>query len=348
MGFLYILSYISLLLQIIFATISIAAGLYYVAELVEEYTVIAKKIILMMIFSTAVIHIFLVIFDSFPWLMILCGLLAQGVHALIMKNFPYVQFLSFSFLGSVILLIINNYLAFTYFASHYYMLSEVIAYFTICLWLVPFALFVSLSANDNVLPTVNERSHLLNLAATAMGLPFNTETGIKICGTRKSIYMNYRRIIQKLIGTTKIIGIPELCLQMGLPSGVQEAATEKLPKYLEYMTKIKQTVDREHPQYAGIVLYQIAKQRKVKVSRMRFTQACNLRSEQWKILEDSWEKYEKNSKANELPRAKENTTEDVEMKCEGKKEASTGLESEDYEVWKERILARAYENLRRK
>ena len=31
--------------------------------------------------------------------------------------------------------------------------SQVLAYFTICLWLVPFALFVSLSANENTLPT---------------------------------------------------------------------------------------------------------------------------------------------------------------------------------------------------
>lgn len=39
---------------------------------------------------------------------------------------------------------------------------QVMAYFTLCLWLVPFALFVSLSANDNVLPTSNERTHLLS------------------------------------------------------------------------------------------------------------------------------------------------------------------------------------------
>lgn len=35
---------------------------------------------------------------------------------------------------------------------------QVIGYFTLCLWLVPFALFVSLSANDNVLPTVTEKA----------------------------------------------------------------------------------------------------------------------------------------------------------------------------------------------
>ena len=36
------------------------------------------------------------------------------------------------------------------------------AYFTLCMWLLPFAFFVSLSANENVLPTVNERRPLLS------------------------------------------------------------------------------------------------------------------------------------------------------------------------------------------
>ena len=38
---------------------------------------------------------------------------------------------------------------------------QVMAYFTICMWLVPFAFFVSLSANENVLPTLGERRHLM-------------------------------------------------------------------------------------------------------------------------------------------------------------------------------------------
>ena len=37
-----------------------------------------------------------------------------------------------------------------------------LAYFTICLWLVPFAFFVSLSANENVLPTMAEKRPLLS------------------------------------------------------------------------------------------------------------------------------------------------------------------------------------------
>ena len=34
--------------------------------------------------------------------------------------------------------------------------SEIASFFGVCVWLVPFALFVSLSASDNVLPTVGE------------------------------------------------------------------------------------------------------------------------------------------------------------------------------------------------
>jgi hypothetical protein len=36
------------------------------------------------------------------------------------------------------------------------------AYFTLCLWTVPFAFFVSLSANENVLPTMSETRPLLS------------------------------------------------------------------------------------------------------------------------------------------------------------------------------------------
>ncbi len=54
-----------------------------------------------------------------------------------------------------VLVIVNHYLAFQYFADVWHPFSEVIAYFTMCLWLVPFGFFISLSANDNILPTTH-------------------------------------------------------------------------------------------------------------------------------------------------------------------------------------------------
>ncbi|XP_052899367.1 protein TEX261 isoform X2 [Anopheles moucheti] len=153
MSFLGLLSYVSLLVQICFATVSIAAGLYYLAELVEEYTVMAKKVISWMVGVTATLYVIFIFTENFSWTMLLCGLGAQILHGLILTDFPYVRFLSPAFISAVLLLVANHYLAFVYFQLQYHTFTEVLAYFTLCLWLVPFALFVSLSANDNVLPT---------------------------------------------------------------------------------------------------------------------------------------------------------------------------------------------------
>ncbi|CAG9835578.1 unnamed protein product [Diabrotica balteata] len=153
MWFLTFITYVAIIIQVIFVTISIAAGLYYLAELVEEYTTVAKKVIWWLNAITLGLYTLLWIFESFPTSVVVCGLLAQLNHFVILRNFPYVVFLSLEFIATVVFIILNHYLAFSYFATVYHTFSEVLAYFTLFLWLVPFALFVSLSANDNVLPT---------------------------------------------------------------------------------------------------------------------------------------------------------------------------------------------------
>ncbi|KAH8233446.1 protein TEX261 [Drosophila bipectinata] len=153
MGFLYILGWISLGIQIVFLTLSIVAGLYYLAELAEEYTTAARKCILGFISFTIFVYIMLMVFEDLPWSMIICGFVAQGFHLAIMGGFPFVRLLSLPLLGSLAMLVVNHFLAFQYFTTVYVPFTQVLAYFTICMWIVPFALFVSLSANDSVLPT---------------------------------------------------------------------------------------------------------------------------------------------------------------------------------------------------
>lgn len=101
-----------------------AAGLYYLAELVEEYTVIAKKIISYLVLTTTLIYVLFLFMDRLPWSMVLCGLIAQAMHGLIMANFPYVQFLSVPFIGAFSMLLVNHWLAFEFFAQNYYTFSE--------------------------------------------------------------------------------------------------------------------------------------------------------------------------------------------------------------------------------
>ncbi|XP_047039457.1 protein TEX261 [Helicoverpa zea] len=161
MLFLYLLSILSLAVQAVFVTLAIAAGLYYLAELVEEYTVMAKYIITWTVVATAGFHIGLQLFEDIPLHLNALGLLQQLLHGLLLRDFPVVRISSVTFITSVLTLILHHYLAFKFFGAVYYSFSEVLAYFTLCLWVVPFAMFVSLSANDYVLPTTGEKQPLL-------------------------------------------------------------------------------------------------------------------------------------------------------------------------------------------
>lgn len=122
---LYLLSYVSILFHICFVTISFAAGLYYISEIVEEYTERAKKVIKFLTFTTIVLYLLLLVGETFTWTLIVCGLLAQLVHLAILRNFPNIKILSLEFSGAVFLLLFNHYLAYKHFQEVYYSLSEV-------------------------------------------------------------------------------------------------------------------------------------------------------------------------------------------------------------------------------
>lgn len=105
--------------------IFLAAGLYYLAELVEEYTAIAKKVITVEVLFVTTIYLLFIFSDNLPWSMVICGLFSQILHAVILVDFPYVKLVSIQFIGAVIMLFINHYLAFSFFTQHFYSFSEV-------------------------------------------------------------------------------------------------------------------------------------------------------------------------------------------------------------------------------
>lgn len=162
MWFLYFLSFLAIIIQISFVILSVAAGLYYIAELIEEYTVFTCKIIRVLILVTLTIYGGLFLFEDFPASMMICGIASQVMHLLVLRTFPFFIVTSFPFISAVVLVVINHYLAFSHFSTVYYPFSEVLAYFTLCLWIVPFCFFVSLSANENILPTVAETKPLVS------------------------------------------------------------------------------------------------------------------------------------------------------------------------------------------
>lgn len=125
MSLLYFLSYLAILFQICFVTISFAAGLYYLSELVEEYSEKTKKVISWLAKTTVLLYLIFTVTENFSWLMIGCGLTAQILHLLILRTFPDVRILSFEFIGAVLMLLTNHYLAYKHFQEVFYTLSEV-------------------------------------------------------------------------------------------------------------------------------------------------------------------------------------------------------------------------------
>ncbi|KAK1757864.1 DUF396-domain-containing protein [Echria macrotheca] len=175
MWILPLVGYLGTIVGFCFLTLAIASGLYYLSELVEEHTVLAKRFLTKLIYTIMALLLLLCIIDRFPFWLTVLSISSHVIYLGNMRRFPYVKLSDPLFLTSCGLVLLNHYLWFKHFShrqerayqrmSSYYdvpsdvpTFTEIASYFGLCVWLVPFALFVSLSASDNVLPTMGNES----------------------------------------------------------------------------------------------------------------------------------------------------------------------------------------------
>ena len=149
--FLYLLSWPGSLFQLLFVTLGIAAALYYLAEMIEEYSTKARRYVRYMLLFSILCNIALVI-DGMPYYIILNGVLLHLCYYGCLKNFPYVSFSDPFFIVASLLLLLQHYLSYNYFLENYCPFSEILAYFTFCLWITPFTFFISATTIDPSLP----------------------------------------------------------------------------------------------------------------------------------------------------------------------------------------------------
>ncbi|KAF9967838.1 erv26 super protein [Mortierella alpina] len=150
------ISYAGSAIAFLFSTLSLACGLNYLAELVEEYTVLTKKIIKGLTLAVVVLHLSLWLLDGLPFTKIMFSLACHAVYSMNLANFPYINLLSLPFIVSCALVLIDHFMWFQYFSHHYYNFMSIASFFGICVWMIPFAYFISLSANDNALPSFDK------------------------------------------------------------------------------------------------------------------------------------------------------------------------------------------------
>ncbi|KAJ6092906.1 hypothetical protein N7486_008195 [Penicillium sp. IBT 16267x] len=198
MWILSLVGYLGVIVGFAFLTLAIASGLYYLSELVEEHTVLTRKLLNRLIYSIIVIQVLLVVFDRFPIWLSLLSILSHLVYASNLRRFPIVKLSDPLFILSCILVLLNHWLWFRHFSKppspsrradnnlrQPYQVnyddmpsfSEVASYFGLCVWLVPFALFVSLSAGENVLPSMGSEYATGDRAASGLGHSRGTSDG---------------------------------------------------------------------------------------------------------------------------------------------------------------------------
>ncbi|KAI8847619.1 transmembrane adaptor Erv26-domain-containing protein [Chytridium lagenaria] len=158
MTFLSLLGYVGAILGFCFVTLCLASGLYYLAELVEEYTVLTKKVIryttfLMLSRSSLVATSSSSFSTASPSSASSFSLACQGVYFLMLQDFPNIQLTNPTFLGSCVLVITNHFLWFFWFTENHYRFRDIATFFGLMIWLVPFMYFISLSANEYTLPS---------------------------------------------------------------------------------------------------------------------------------------------------------------------------------------------------
>lgn len=132
---------------------------------------LAKKTLTRMIYVVIAFQFLLALIDKFPWML---SALSIGSHVVYMQNlrrFPVVKLTDPVFLLSCALVLLNHFFWFRHFSTptqvatsgryNYYAqqqfnptFTEIASFFGLNVWLVPFSLFVSLSAGENVLPSM--------------------------------------------------------------------------------------------------------------------------------------------------------------------------------------------------
>ncbi|KZT42995.1 phosphatidylinositol phosphate phosphatase [Sistotremastrum suecicum HHB10207 ss-3] len=180
LSLLHILSYVAAVVAFVFVTFSLANGLLWLAELIEEHSRIAKTVGIRAIYVIIALHLALYFSERFPLRLIAFSIFC---HIVYLQNFssswPVISLLSPSFIFSCLLVIADHFLWFFHFArvtqearrlaqTQYHRggrlitpaegvhtFWEISTFFGVCVWALPLFLFLSLSANDNALPTSN-------------------------------------------------------------------------------------------------------------------------------------------------------------------------------------------------
>lgn len=174
---------------------------------------------------------------------------------------------------------------------------------------------------------------------------------MKLSGFKKPSYLNNRRICEKLLDLCKPIGIPEICIQLGLTE-IQETCKTILNRFVSSNENGLRNIDTTHPQYASMAVYQVCKMKRIRIQKSKLISYSHLKANQWALLEKSWENWAK-SNAEQLKefqgKSSNKERETIEENASADKEKNDKIHHvpvvEEYDEWRRRVLEKAFKDL---
>ena len=172
---------LTVLVVIVFTALSYATGLFYLAELAEEYPTTTKRVIVGLIATLALLHCLAFLLSPLSRVSLLLGLLTHASYYRLTSTFPYLPLTSPTFFLSLALLFASQvswyltlqpppptpYSSYTpysqpnspYYRSAHstYTSPQVMAFFLLFIYLVPLTFFVTGSVSSQALPSMGER-----------------------------------------------------------------------------------------------------------------------------------------------------------------------------------------------
>jgi hypothetical protein len=196
--------------------------------------------------------------------------------------------------------------------------------------------------------TINEGAKTilsLDISCELLNIAFETASAVKHSSMRKRIYDNYRKTFLKLMKLDKKTSIRDLILKRGISNAKVDPTAHKIYEAYQNSTD---GIDLDHPQYMAMSVFEACKLEGVKVSKKDFISISNLKPNQWTLLEKTFDKI-----ANSVGKlGKENSNNKFPTDCDTnvtetklKRKVEAEPEIEDYDVWAERTLKKAYAEL---
>ncbi|OAV94070.1 hypothetical protein PTTG_10395 [Puccinia triticina 1-1 BBBD Race 1] len=246
---LHLVSFLVGLLAIAFITLCLASGLLYLAEIIEENTQAAKRFGKQLIQLIILLHLAFYLADGLPLSLTLLGILS---HCVYLSNFsrawPSISLTSLSFLSSCALVILDHFAWFFYFAdrvaSHNHRpapqawlahppshrrpdqltLIDISTFFALCVWIVPFFLFLSLSASDNVLPNSIDLSLSQPIISAQPPTPTSKEAQDLLYHPSELHHLSGAIQLGTPRPPSMLKGMIQNCMKKTLPRGVSQSA----------------------------------------------------------------------------------------------------------------------------